>query len=294
MERGRRTGPTPRLHVLEAGPPNAPVALLIHGLGSVGQEMMAGLRRGLCQQGFRVVAIDRPGYGFSDAAAETAEGPVAQAEWLAERLAAVGIEPRVVVAHSFGAAVGLCLARACRRPAPMVLINPFCRPTRPAPAPMLRAAVAPVVGAWVRAMLFPWAASTLVRRALQRACAPRRPTRELEAMSPHLLARSAAVLAMAGELRRFNGDLAWLAGRNLSAMPRTVILTASDDQVIPATRHGGWLAAQLPDAEHHTTTGGHMLHHAKPELVQAAVAAALGGALNTRSTGFRGTPAFAV
>jgi pimeloyl-ACP methyl ester carboxylesterase len=275
IELGSLAGPAPRLHLLEAGPAEAPVALLIHGLGSVGQEMMAALRASLCRQGFRVVAVDRPGYGLSDPALKLAQGPIAQAAWLSDRLNGLGIEPRVIVAHSFGAAVGLCYARARQKPPAMVLINPFCRPTPPAFAPMLRAAVAPLVGGWVRAVLVRRAASRLVRRALRRACAPGKPTRQLEALCPQLLTQSAAVLAMAGELRSFNGDLRWLARRDVGALARTFILTALDDKVIPATRHGAWLAARLPCSEHHTTTGGHMLHHARPELVEAAVAAAL-------------------
>jgi pimeloyl-ACP methyl ester carboxylesterase len=202
---------------------------------------------------------------------------MAQAAWLSDRLAGLGIEPRVIVAHSFGAAVGLCYARSRPTPPVMVLVNPFCRPTRPAMAPLLRAAIAPLIGGWVRAVLVRRAATGLVRRALRRACAPRRPTRQLKALSPRLLTQSAAIFAMAGELRGFNGDLRWLAGRDVEvgALPRTLILTASDDQVMPALRHGAWLAARLPCSEHHIATGGHMLHHARPELVGAAVASAL-------------------
>jgi pimeloyl-ACP methyl ester carboxylesterase len=85
--RGRRVGPQgQRAHCVELGPAAAPLALLVHGLGGLAEEISAPLEQPLLAAGFRVLAVDRPGYGASDPQPANAMGPSAQAAWLARLL----------------------------------------------------------------------------------------------------------------------------------------------------------------------------------------------------------------
>ncbi len=103
----------------------APV-LLLHGSGSLGQEILAAFPP---LQGLRWVAPDRPGYGFS-AALPGCEDPLTQARWTRAFLDALGLDRAHVVAHSLACGAALCLAgRSPDRVARLVLIAPFCRPT---------------------------------------------------------------------------------------------------------------------------------------------------------------------
>src|SRR4051794_4057520 len=95
---------------LDRGPAEARIVLLVHGLGSIAEEIFQAVGPQLLAAGFRVIAIDRPGYGRSEALRTDAAGPAAQADWLAELIGALGIRISVIAAHSFGAAVALCLA----------------------------------------------------------------------------------------------------------------------------------------------------------------------------------------
>jgi pimeloyl-ACP methyl ester carboxylesterase len=59
---------------------------------------------------YRALAIDRPGFGYSEALAEKQASPVAQARALHGAAEALGLERPVLVAHSRGGAVALAYA----------------------------------------------------------------------------------------------------------------------------------------------------------------------------------------
>lgn len=93
-----------RIHVIEAGPEGAPVALLIHG--SVGWAgLWADTQADLAAAGWRSVAIDLPPMGWSDRDSRAAYDRQTQARRIGAIAAALGIRP-VIVAHSFGAGPG--------------------------------------------------------------------------------------------------------------------------------------------------------------------------------------------
>ncbi len=98
-----------RLHYLEAGPAEG------RALGTVVLAARRLLQRGRCharpagsglRARYRVIAIDRPGHGWSDriGGAEAAK-PDRQAAILAEGLRKLGVSRAVVVGHSWGGAV---------------------------------------------------------------------------------------------------------------------------------------------------------------------------------------------
>lgn len=258
-------------HFTVVGPQGAAWVLLLHGLGTLAAEMTAALASPLVEAGFRVLAVDRPGYGFSDLAPVDAAGPAAQALWLTHLLEAVEVRPAVVVAHSFGAAVALWIETASAGKPPLVLINPFCRPTQPAAAPLLRLAVAPGVGPLIRRGL-PAAGGHLLKRSLARACAPDRLPASLAGLRATSVIHERSVLAMAGELRSYNADAERLPTSG-SARRQIAVLSGRHDRVIASRAHVEWLQCFAPQVEHRALCGGHMLHHTRPEAVLQAVGA---------------------
>ncbi len=91
-------------HVQEAG--EGPPLLLIHGTGAATHSWRGLLP--LLAQGFRVIAPDLPGHGFTDPLPTPSLPRMAKA--LAALLSVLGVAPMVVVGHSAGAAI---LARLC-------------------------------------------------------------------------------------------------------------------------------------------------------------------------------------
>lgn len=96
-----------RWHWLEAGPPDGPPVVLIHGAGGTGQKWHRQIA-GLMAAGCRALAPDLPGHGES-------EGPgrasIAEyADLVAAWMDALGLRRAGVAGHSMGGAIVLQLA----------------------------------------------------------------------------------------------------------------------------------------------------------------------------------------
>lgn len=95
--------------LVDCGPHDAPVILLLHGLGASGHSFrrtIAGL-----SVAFRVVVPDLPGQGFSRAGHRGRLGLAPMAEDLATLCQVADIAPVAIVGHSAGAALALQMAR---------------------------------------------------------------------------------------------------------------------------------------------------------------------------------------
>lgn len=95
------------VHVVEEGPPNYQIALLVHGWSSSWFAMTPLI--GLLSQRFHCLVVDLPGYGKSPPFPHKATIP-AYAELLAELISEVSDGPIVYVGHSMGGMIGLTLA----------------------------------------------------------------------------------------------------------------------------------------------------------------------------------------
>lgn len=104
-----------RWHMLDTG--SGPLLLLIHGAGGSTHSW-----RHLVPllEGYRVVAIDLPGQGFTQCGAQKRCGLDAMAEELLSLCRAEGLEPRAIIGHSAGAAIALRMAENMT-PAPDVI-----------------------------------------------------------------------------------------------------------------------------------------------------------------------------
>jgi pimeloyl-ACP methyl ester carboxylesterase len=96
-----------RLHYREAGPADGGrgTIVLLHGASSNLEEAMLGLGNRLSEH-YRVVAVDRPGHGWSDRIdGSAAARPDRQAAILAEGLGRIGVHGAVVVGHSWSGSI---------------------------------------------------------------------------------------------------------------------------------------------------------------------------------------------
>ena len=96
-----------RLHVIDRG--SGPTILMIHGLGGQTGNFTYGLVDRLAER-YRVVAVDRPGCGFSDPLPEGGAPICRQAEIMAEVIRKLELDRPLVVGHSLGGAIALALA----------------------------------------------------------------------------------------------------------------------------------------------------------------------------------------
>lgn len=94
------------IHVQDTG--DGPAVLLLHGAGGNMRDMLFGIAPALSD--YRVIAIDRPGHGFSDRFDPKGATLKRQADAIAEALDAQKLEQVIVVGYSFGGTVALAMA----------------------------------------------------------------------------------------------------------------------------------------------------------------------------------------
>ena len=121
---------------LEAGDPQAPPVILLHGLGATNASLLPTLWD--LAADYRVIAPDLPGHGAT-AAPRGAYTPAWFAQWLARFQLAVGAAPAALVGNSLGGRVAVEAALA--RPEDVTAIALLC----PSPAFRRLRQLAPVV-----------------------------------------------------------------------------------------------------------------------------------------------------
>ncbi len=99
------------VHLVEAGPPEADVTLvLLHGASINLEDLMLAFERTLGRR-VRLIAVDRPGSGWTDRAdGRTAALPSFQEEMVLAALDVIGVRRFVVLGHSWSGALAARIA----------------------------------------------------------------------------------------------------------------------------------------------------------------------------------------
>ena len=108
------TTPTGSVAVHVSGPADGPRLLIVHGTAAWGGFWRDSAAL-LASQGWRVIAVDLPPFGWSGHDAQARYDRASQADRLAAVIHATGTDPAMIVAHSFGA--GAATELALRHPA---------------------------------------------------------------------------------------------------------------------------------------------------------------------------------
>jgi pimeloyl-ACP methyl ester carboxylesterase len=256
-----------KVHLLEERDSAGPPVLLLHGCGSLAQEVLAPFRNA----GLHIAAPDRPGYGFSDPLPPRLRGPLAQSLWLEELADALGFGSLTIAGHSIGCAPAILLAQ--RRPdlvKSLVLIAPFCRPTPEQAMVLLRLAVAPgISGVLLQQVLYRFA-DYFGGRVMRKAHHPN-PVPVTLTDFPYRHATSPQSLRMmADELLGFNVDMGAVGTEPITCV--TDIIYGMDDAVLDPHWHLDWLTRRIPQARIRLLQGvGHNPHHAASTIVRSVL-----------------------
>lgn len=98
-----------RLHYQEAGAEDAPPIILIHGFIS-SNSIWSHVLLPLARKGFRVIAPDLPGYGYSDKPADASYTIAEQAQSVVGLMDRLGIKKAIIAGASYGGAVAATMA----------------------------------------------------------------------------------------------------------------------------------------------------------------------------------------
>jgi pimeloyl-ACP methyl ester carboxylesterase len=264
-----------RLHVQGRGV--GPAVVLLHGnLMTADDWLLSGAAERLAADRRRVLAFDRPGYGHSERPGGTDWTPEAQADAIAEAMALSGVDRAVVVGHSHGAIVAMALAQ--RHPdavAGLVLASGYWFPTARVDSALVAPAAMPGIGPLLRWTLAPLFARATLPAAFRGMFAPRPvPERFARGFPRALAVRPSQIRAEAEDGAGMVAAARRLAPGYGRVTAPTVILAGTADRVVDPDAQSRRLAAAMPDARLRLIPGaGHMVHHAAPEELAAAVAA---------------------
>ena len=268
-----------RLHYLEqgAGPP----VVLIHGNVVTAEDwVLSGVLDQVAARGHRVVAFDRPGYGYSDRPRGTAWTAAAQADLLRRAFARLGLERPVVVGHSWGTLAALALALADPAAARgLVLVSGYYHPTVRADALLVAPAAVPVLGDVLRHTVSPLFGAATLPLLLKGMFAPLPvPERFQQGFPRGMAVRPLQIRAEAEDGAGMAREAAAMRDHYWELRLPVVIMAGSDDQVVDVGRHAVRLREQIPHSELRLVPGaGHMVHHAVPGQVAEMVAAVANG-----------------
>jgi pimeloyl-ACP methyl ester carboxylesterase len=266
-----------RLHLVIRAPDGAPRGdvVLIHGASGNSADMMEALGEPLTRRGFRVVAVDRPGHGWSARGEGRDEAtPARQAALLRAALERVGVHRATVVGHSWGATVAANLAVDHRDFASgLALLAPALLEWPGGVSWYYDLAAAPVVGRVFCELLVTPLGWLGMKGGVASVFAPQAPP-------PHFIERTGVPLVLRPKAFRANArDVAWLKPFLRAQGPRiaqiatpTVVVTGDSDGVVYTWLHSDGAMGLIKGARRVDLPGvGHSPHHAAPEAVAAAI-----------------------
>jgi len=250
--------PGARLHVVERG--HGPALLLVHGLGGQLGNFTYALVDELAHD-FHVVAVDRPGSGYSARGPKASASLSAQADALAALIETLALDRAIVVGHSLGGTIALALAqRHPERVAALALVAPLTRPSDvPAALRGLR-----IVQPWLcRLIAWTLAIPILIAKReylLALVFRPEAVPRDYAMRGGALLAlRPSHFVAACADLGAIPESLpAIVQGCGAMRLPVSILYGRSDNVLSPL-RQGETLRSLLPGAHLALIEGGHML-----------------------------------
>jgi len=261
-----------RLHVVEKG--EGSEVVLIHGnMVSERDYEASGLLERLARN-HRVIAFDRPGFGHSTRPRDRLWTPAAQAKLIHAALAQLGVKQAVVVGHSMGAMVALVLA--LDHPGDvhrLVLASGYYYPSARIDALLTAPVALPVLGDVMRYTVTAISARLMLNRLVRAMFAPREvPGNFIPALSREMMVRPIQLRANAEDAAFMVPQTKASSERHHELRMPVAILAGADDKVIDVEAHSARLHRELAGSTLAVVpVAGHMVHHAAPDEVVAAV-----------------------
>ena len=263
-----------RIHVINAQPrerrPEATVVLL-HGATSNASDLMRALGDRLAER-CRVVAVDRPGHGWSDRIAGAgAADPARQAAAIAEALRKLDVRDAIVVAHSLAGVVAPHLALA--HPdiaAGLVLVSPVTHPWPGGKITWYYALGGRPGAGWLlsRTLTTPIGAAVMARVAEGVFAPHRAPPRYVEQARIRLLLRPHVFHANAQDVAALYRAVTAQAGRYGDIRVPCTVIAGDLDRIVYTDIHARAFAATVQEAKLVVLEGvGHMPHYTHTEVV---------------------------
>jgi len=266
-----------RLHYIEKG--EGPTLVLLHGNGVLANDFVHSGLLDRAAEHYRVIAFDRPGFGYSERPRSKVWTPQAQARLLRHALQDLEVESAIVLGHSWGTLVALAMALD----APdfvrgLVLLSGYYYPSLRLDAPLLSGPAIPLVGDLIRYTVSPLVTRMMWRPLTRKVFAPMPVAESFRRLSPWMAVRPGQLRASAAETALMVPSAMALSKRYQELKVPAVIVSGTQDRIVDFGHNAERLNERIADSELQLQPGvGHMTHYANPEQVLAAI-----DSINTR------------
>ncbi|MEM1350822.1 MAG: alpha/beta hydrolase [Pseudomonadota bacterium] len=267
-----------KIHLKVTG--QGPDVVLIHGASGSMRDFTFALVDALSSD-YRVIAVDRPGMGWSDRPEgfggvwNTApEPPRLQAQILQAATDQIGVHNPIVVGHSFGGTIAL--AWALERPddtAGLVLLGAASNPWKGKLGLLYQVNSTALGSALVIPVLTAFTPHFYVEKVLGEIFSPQHaPQGYMKHFGADMTLRRGTMRANAQQVNALKPFIREMAKHYASLDLPVEILHGTADFIVPLSVHSEPLSTQLPHARLQVMPGvGHMPHHVAPEDLRAAI-----------------------
>lgn len=267
-----------RLHYVDQG--SGPTVVLLHGNGVTLQDFEVSGVLGLASEQYRVIAFDRPGFGYSDRPRTTIWTPAAQARLIGRALEALDVGAAVIVGHSWGTLVALAMALDTpARVSGLVLLSGYYYGTARPDVWLLSAPATPVLGDLMANTVSPLAARLIAPAAIKASFAPAPVSSKFAAFPLALTIRPSQVRATSADTALMVPSAAAMSSRYPALSVPVIVMAGEGDIIVHGDAHAVRFVQDVASAELRLVPAqGHLLHYAVPDQVVAAI-----GVVNERA-----------
>src|SRR5215213_7653660 len=247
--------------------------VLIHGNGTMAEDfVICGLLDQLAKH-YRVIALDRPGFGHTDRPRFRVWTASAQAHLVHRVLERLNVERPVIVGHSWGTLVALALAvGGWRELRGLVLLSGYYYPTRRADVALSAPLAIPGVGDAARSLVPQAVGHLLAPQAFRHVFWPQAVPARFKAQFPvEITIDPVQQRASAEDTATLNTAAALLQPHYSGLRVPVAIITGNMDAIVDARGHSCRLHQQVSESTLTILPGqGHMIHYsARPQIGRA-------------------------
>lgn len=250
--------------------------VLIHGNGSLVQDFIAAGLVSRLAATHRVIAFDRPGYGYTTRPDDRDWTAEAQAALLAGAARQLGVTRPILVGHSWGTLTAIAWAQAFPGEVKaLALLAGYYYPTLRPDALSLNIVKIPGIGAMFANAWAPMQARLIGPLGNKMVFSPAEVTDSfIDGMPFGLILRPSQVRASAEDGLQMPANVARLGKRYAELTLPIAVLWGDGDKLVIQADQSQRLVDELPTATGTAMPGvGHMIHHIDPDAVAAAILA---------------------
>ncbi len=260
-----------RLHYLERG--SGPVLIMLHGNGILANDFDTSGLLDEAAQKYRVIAFDRPGFGYSERPRTTLWTPAAQARLIHKAMQQLGVADAIVLGHSWGTLVALSMALdfpdSVRG---LVLMSGYFYPSVRLDAPMSSPPAIPLIGDLLRFTVAPLIGRLIWPALVKRIFSPAEVPERFGKLPVWMMLRPSQLRASAAESALMVPSALVLSRRYAELKMPVMIVAGNEDKVASSGHNAGRLHDALPQSSLRLAPHqGHMLHYADPDDIVCGI-----------------------